>query len=944
MKHVYVPETPFGEILAPNGGQTWRQGEQHEIKWIANDDVAITSVDIYYSTNGGTDWTPIATGETHDGYYTWTVPSVESTTCQIKVVVHDGDTNTYEDTSDANFTIAPPLPPPVVYDFTDITNPSGSHKAEDGEIDCTDSMIENGTFPARRDSINGWNNWGEASTAEYAALVGSDDSRYQGADPGSGDNAAMIFEFYVDEDPVDVEQIDVSVELGRNSSTDLGWVYIWNYNTSSYLVLGSQNGTADQVISASVTTNPGDYINSSTGQLTVFAVNEDVSDWIRIDDISVTIYAQTGVAPPGQAVNLSPADAATDVAIDNDLSWTAGSGATSHDVYFGTTSPGDFIGNQTDTTFDTGTMTNDTTYYWRIDEKNVGGTTTGTVWSFTTVGVPPTIISTAVTEATVSQPYYYDVDANGIPAPTYALTTKPTGMTINSTTGEINWTPGANQSGLNHVDVQATNTEGTDIQGFDINVIALPSDNFDDNRRGATWRLSQDDYEKVRVVEDANRLNLSSIGTVNLTSCCVGHWKMNDNDGQVQVDDNSSNGNHGTAQQITSNLHTDSGNPPNLNGAFTFNGSGDHIDLGGLIVTGAYTKAAWVKRASGTFVNNIISADTFSHAFFAPSGYSFKLSAGHNGTWNHVQDTVALTADTWHFVAVTFDPDVGLGTMVLYKDGAEVGSATSVPTQSGSTNTYIGKFESGYYFAGAMDNAMLFNRALTADEIEFLYNEGNGTETIAENDSHQAVYVANGWSFDATEDFAVEVDFHYDSISDANGWAGIDVADEANYVSISAGSDSDQRYFYYEAIIDGNMVLERELRDSNDGTLYLSYNANLNEVYLSHTGYGSGNAYVWQTIVGPLQGQWSSAVDVAVGGGSEGVALGSGEAYLDDFETTTAAPLSWPPATDLDEDGFIGWGDVAVLSQYWLGTGPEGDVNKDTIVNFPDLAEIGLAW
>ncbi len=93
--------------------------------------------------------------------------------------------------------------------------------------------------------------------------------------------------------------------------------------------------------------------------------------------------------PPGQASNPSPADAATDQSVDVDLSWSAGSGATSHDVYFGTSSPGEFQGNQTSTTFDPGTMANDTTYYWRIDEKNAEGTTTGTVWSFTTEATTP---------------------------------------------------------------------------------------------------------------------------------------------------------------------------------------------------------------------------------------------------------------------------------------------------------------------------------------------------------------------------------------------------------------------------------------------------------------------------------------------------------------------------------------------------------------------------
>ncbi|MHC4740266.1 MAG: fibronectin type III domain-containing protein, partial [Planctomycetota bacterium] len=105
-----------------------------------------------------------------------------------------------------------------------------------------------------------------------------------------------------------------------------------------------------------------------------------------IDDLTVANY-RVGAAP-GQATNPSPANSATDVSVDADLSWTAGSGATSHDVYFGTSSPGTFQANQTATTYEPGTMSNDTTYYWRIDEINAEGTTTGDVWSFTTEAEP----------------------------------------------------------------------------------------------------------------------------------------------------------------------------------------------------------------------------------------------------------------------------------------------------------------------------------------------------------------------------------------------------------------------------------------------------------------------------------------------------------------------------------------------------------------------------
>ena len=80
-----------------------------------------------------------------------------------------------------------------------------------------------------------------------------------------------------------------------------------------------------------------------------------------------------------------PANGETNVSPNVELSWLAGDGAVSHNVYFGTTSPGDFQGNQTGTVFDSpGVLDDDTTYYWRIDEIDAGDTTTtGNIWSFT---------------------------------------------------------------------------------------------------------------------------------------------------------------------------------------------------------------------------------------------------------------------------------------------------------------------------------------------------------------------------------------------------------------------------------------------------------------------------------------------------------------------------------------------------------------------------------
>ncbi|MHC4791526.1 MAG: LamG domain-containing protein [Planctomycetota bacterium] len=218
-----------------------------------------------------------------------------------------------------------------------------------------------------------------------------------------------------------------------------------------------------------------------------------------------------------------------------------------------------------------------------------------------------------------------------------------------------------------------------------------------------------------------------------LLSSFVGHWKMNDNEPNTVVVDSSGNGNHGTAQQNTEDLYTTG----KINGALTFDGTSDYVDVGYPIGDGAYTKAAWVNRQGGV-QNNIISADTWSHVLWAPSAYSFKLSAGHNynqpgGGHDLVQDSEPLEVGAWHFVAVTFDPNVESGKMVLYKDGAAVDEANNVPTQLPG-KTYIGQFLTNYNFEGSIDNVMIFDRALTAEEIETLYNEGNGTETFTDLD------------------------------------------------------------------------------------------------------------------------------------------------------------------------------------------------------------------
>jgi hypothetical protein len=111
----------------------------------------------------------------------------------------------------------------------------------------------------------------------------------------------------------------------------------------------------------------------------------DTSAWF--DSVQVEQFA----AAAGAATSPTPTDAATDVSVDQDLSWIAGANATAYNVYLSTDSGN--LGSPvatSNTTYDPGTLLPATTYFWRVDSKNVLGDVAapGTVVSFTTAAVP----------------------------------------------------------------------------------------------------------------------------------------------------------------------------------------------------------------------------------------------------------------------------------------------------------------------------------------------------------------------------------------------------------------------------------------------------------------------------------------------------------------------------------------------------------------------------
>ncbi len=106
----FVP--PSVTVVAPNGGEVVTEGAQLTVQYNASDDVAVTSVDISLSRDGGLTFPELlANAVPNTGSFVWTItgPSFPTATAFIKVAARDAGCNTGTDVSDAAFRIAEPV-------------------------------------------------------------------------------------------------------------------------------------------------------------------------------------------------------------------------------------------------------------------------------------------------------------------------------------------------------------------------------------------------------------------------------------------------------------------------------------------------------------------------------------------------------------------------------------------------------------------------------------------------------------------------------------------------------------------------------------------------------------------------------------------------------------------------------------------------------------------
>ena len=187
-----------------------------------------------------------------------------------------------------------------------------------------------------------------------------------------------------------------------------------------------------------------------------------------------------------------------------------------------------------------------------------------------------------------------------------------------------------------------------------------------------------------------------------LQDALVAHYKMNDNLATSAVVDSTGTKNGVYTDGVTP-VNTSTGSVAGkVNSALDLD-TNEWINVGAHGATIKKTIAMWVNPDAVNVTDGIIQLNgsvvaKITNGTVTMAGWTIYID-GEVGT--------AVTAD-WHFIAFTND------------------------TGSDADILQIGKDYAFTYFNGIVDNVMLFTEELTPDEIRRLYNNGHGSEILAE--------------------------------------------------------------------------------------------------------------------------------------------------------------------------------------------------------------------
>lgn len=259
------------------------------------------------------------------------------------------------------------------------------------------------------------------------------------------------------------------------------------------------------------------------------------------------------------------------------------------------------------------------------------------------------------------------------------------------------------------------------------------------------WAGANSDYfpgsiDDVRIYNRAlsatevqNLYNATKVGATRITTVSrnglVGYWNLDDGT-STKATDFSGNGNTGTLTNFALSGSTSNWVTGKRGRALDFDGSDDYVTkasfAGQPTGNGARTTTAWIKVNSSSCGSNCIIV-MYGQDSVSPYGYgvyvtaAYKLKAEFDSSAGAVTSNATVSSGVWHHIAATYDGS----TNSVYLDGAldNTASYSSANTQAGAVD--IGRWGSGCCrFAGSIDDVRIYNRALSASEVQTLYNLG----------------------------------------------------------------------------------------------------------------------------------------------------------------------------------------------------------------------------
>jgi hypothetical protein len=223
----------------------------------------------------------------------------------------------------------------------------------------------------------------------------------------------------------------------------------------------------------------------------------------------------------------------------------------------------------------------------------------------------------------------------------------------------------------------------------------------------------------------------SKVRALNLASNLVAYWPLDSN-----ANDLSGNGHNGTAYNVTS-VPDHLGNSGR---AYHFDGSSSYIVVPNNAALNLnstdFTLSAWIKLDS---YNSSYGSQIMNKRY---SGYNNgwtwsmtgqlssttgTLSFGPGGGNSNAFGTKVVSLNQWHMVTSVYT--ASSQQLAIYIDGVLDNVTTGIlsPSASVLADLYIGKDNpqtgsNGYYFQGSLDELRIYNKALSATEVEQLYS------------------------------------------------------------------------------------------------------------------------------------------------------------------------------------------------------------------------------